>query len=340
VIVAKPYRYPVSRPRRLRRTSSIRNLVSQTRLSSESLVQPIFVDEGLTSPKAPIESMPDQYRYSVEGVLGFVGELLDAGVRAVLVFGVPSEKDPMGKRAYSSDGPTQRAVRSIKREYGDSVAIATDVCLCSYTDHGHCGIVVKRGSGYVVDNDETLKLLARIAVSHAEAGADIVAPSAMMDGQVGVIRNALDSEGYTDVAIMSYSAKYASSLYGPFRVAASSKPVFGDRKGYQMDPRNLWEAVKEVEMDLAEGADIVMIKPGLWYLDVVRIVKESFPEVPLAVYNVSGEYLMIKAAALSGYLSEDEAVLESLNAMRRAGADIIITYYALKASKILSRVAR
>ena len=314
--------------------------MSLARLTSDSLVQPVFVDEGLASPRAPIESMPDQYRYSVDGVASFVGELLDAGVRAVLVFGVPSEKDPLAKRAYSSDGPAQRAVKRIKREYGDSVVVITDVCVCSYTDHGHCGIVVKRGEGFYVDNDETIKILGRIAVSHAEAGADIVAPSAMMDGQVGAIRSALDSEGYTDVAIMSYSAKYASSLYGPFRLAASSKPLFGDRRGYQMDPRNLWEALKEVEMDLAEGADIVMVKPGLWYLDVVRAVKEAFPEVPLAVYSVSGEYLMIKAAASTGYISEDEALLESLVAMRRAGADMIITYGALKAAKILSRVSR
>jgi porphobilinogen synthase len=338
--LARLYKYPVSRPRRLRRISLIRDLVSQTRISTEGLIQPIFVYEGLSSPRIPIESMPDQYRYSVDGAVSFVGELLDAGIRAALVFGVPSDKDPMGKKAYSSDGPAQMAVRSIKKEYGDSVVVATDVCLCSYTDHGHCGVVIKGGGGYVVDNDETIKLLGRIAVSHAEAGADIVAPSAMMDGQVGAIRDALDSEGYSDVAIMSYSAKYASSLYGPFRVAASSKPLFGDRRGYQMDPRNLWEAVKEVEMDLAEGADIVMVKPGLWYLDVVRTIKESFPEVPLAVYSVSSEYLMIKAAASSGYLSEDEAILESLIAMRRAGADIIITYSALKASKILSRVSR
>ncbi len=331
------YRYPVTRPRRLRRTQSIRDLAAQSRISMESFVQPVFVDENISGEKVPIESMPDQYRYSIAGVVSFVGDLLDAGVRSILVFGVPSEKDPMARRAYSIDGPVQRAVRSIRKEYGEDILIATDVCICSYTDHGHCGVVVKRGSGYAIDNDETLKILSRIAVSHAEAGADIVAPSAMMDGQVGAIREALDSEGFSDIAIMSYSAKYASSLYGPFRIAASSKPQFGDRKGYQMDPRNIWEALKEVEMDIAEGADIVMVKPGLWYLDIVRLVKENFPETPLAVYSVSGEYLMIKAAALSGYLSEDQAVLEALTAIRRAGADIIITYYAYKASKLLGR---
>ena len=331
------YRYPFTRPRRLRRTQSIRDLVSQSRLSIEALMQPVFVDEGISGDRMAIESMPDQYRYSVEGVVKFVGELLEAGIRSILVFGVPLEKDPMAKRAYSSEGPVQRALRNIRREYGDEVLIATDVCVCSYTDHGHCGIVVKKGSGYVVDNDESIKILARIAVSHAEAGADIVAPSAMMDGQVGAIREALDSEGFSDIAIMSYSAKYASSLYGPFRLAASSKPQFGDRRGYQMDPRNSWEALKEVEMDIAEGADIVMVKPGLWYLDIVRLIKDSFPEIPLAVYSVSGEYLMIKAAAASGYISESQAVLEALTAIKRAGADIIITYYAYKIPELLGR---
>lgn len=332
------YRYPASRPRRLRRSRVLRALVAQTRLSPEGLVQPVFVDENLDKGYAPIESMPDQYRYSIEGVVKHVGEILDAGVKSILLFGVPGRKDPMANRAYSSDGPAQRAIRSIRREYGDELVIATDVCMCSYTDHGHCGIVVKRGEGFVIDNDESIKTLARIAVSHAEAGSDIVSPSAMMDGQVMAIREALDREGYSDVLIMSYSAKYASSLYGPFRIAASSKPSFGDRRGYQMDPRNLWEAVKEVEMDLYEGADIVMVKPGLWYLDVVRVIKESFPEAPLAVYSVSGEYLMIKAASSMGYISEDEAMLESLMAMRRAGADIVITYYALRAAKILKGV--
>ncbi len=331
------YRYPVTRPRRLRRTQGIRDLVSQSRFSVESLVQPVFVDEGVSGDRVPIESMPDQYRYSIEGAVRFVGDLLEAGIKNILIFGIPLEKDPMAKRAYSREGPVQRVLRNIKREYGDEVLVATDVCVCSYTDHGHCGVIVKRGSGYVVDNDESIKILSRIAVSHAEAGADIVAPSAMMDGQVGAIREALDSEGFSDIAIMSYSAKYASSLYGPFRLAASSKPQFGDRKGYQMDPRNLWEALKEVEMDIAEGADIVMVKPGLWYLDVVRLIKNSFPETPLAVYSVSGEYLMIKAAATSGYISESQAVLESLTALRRAGADIVITYYAYKIPELLGR---
>lgn len=331
------YRYPITRPRRLRRTQGIRDLVAQTRLSIEALVQPVFVDERISGERVAIESMPDQYRYSVEGIVKFVGELLEAGIKSILVFGVPSEKDPMAKRAYDSEGPVQRALKSIRREYGDEVLIATDVCVCSYTDHGHCGIVVKKGSGYVVDNDESIKILSKIAVSHAEAGADIVAPSAMMDGQVSAIREALDSEGFSDIAIMSYSAKYASSLYGPFRLAASSEPQFGDRRGYQMDPRNAWEALKEVEMDIEEGADIVMVKPGLWYLDIVRLIKDNFPEVPLAVYSVSGEYLMIKAAAMRGYISESQAILEALTAIKRAGADIIITYYAYKIPELLRR---
>lgn len=313
----------------------LRDLVAGLDLSPARLVQPVFVDEGLDVERAAIPSLPGQYSYSPKGLVGFVSELLESGVRSVLIFGVPRSKDPLGRRSHDPEGPVQKAIKILRREVGGEVLIITDVCLCSYTDHGHCGVLRRSPRGVEVDNDETAKILGRIAVSHAESGADVVAPSAMMDGQVRIIRESLDAEGFTDVAIMSYSAKYASSLYGPFRLAASSKPAFGDRRGYQMDPRRLWEALKEVEMDLSEGADIVMVKPGLWYLDVVRLVKNAFPEAPLAVYSVSGEYLMIKAAVSSGYISEAEAMLESLTAMRRAGADVLITYYALEAARIL-----
>ncbi len=282
---------------------------------------PIFVDERIDSP-VEISSMPGYYRVPVDGVGDEVGRAMELGIRAFILFGIPSYKDEVGTSAYIKNGVVQRAVRRIKSEFPDSVVV-TDVCLCEYTTHGHCGVVRDRK----ILNDETLPILGKIAVSHAEAGADIVAPSGMMDGMVRAIRDALDGEGYTDVAIMSYSAKYASSFYGPFREAAESGYKFGDRRSYQMDIHNGDEALREVELDIREGADIVMVKPALAYLDIVRRVKERFG-VPTAAYNVSGEYSMVKAAAKMGWLDEKSIVYEILVSIKRAGADLIITYHA------------
>lgn len=314
--------------RRLRAKRSLRDLVSSIGLNTSNLVKPIFVDENISSGSKEITSMPGQRAFSVNDVVKYVSNLLDSGIKSILIFGIPSNKSPDAKVAYSKEGPAQMAVKNIRKEFGEEIVIITDVCVCSYTDHGHCGIIKEKNGKVILDNDETLKLLSLIALSHAEAGADIVAPSAMMDGQVLAIREALDKAGYEDVAIMSYSAKFASCLYGPFRVAADSSPKFGDRRGYQMDPRNLWEAIEEIRLDIEEGADIIMVKPALWYLDVIREAKRNFPSVPLAAYNVSGEYLMIKSASASGYINENLAILESAIALKRAGADIIITYFA------------
>lgn len=313
-------RFPTVRPRRLRSSEDLRNLVSETLLDAGHLVQPLFVSEKETGP---IESMPGVERYSVEGAVSKVEEAVGLGVNAFLLFGVPSFKDELGSQAYHSGGVVQRALRRLSEAFGDRVVLIADTCLCEYTSHGHCGVIIDGG----VNNDRTLELLAKTAVSQAEAGATVVAPSAMMDGQVGAIRSALDEAGFERTLIMSYSAKYASAYYGPFRVAAESKPQFGDRRSYQMDPRNGREALREVEFDVEEGADIVMVKPALPYLDVIALVKAKFP-LPLAAYQVSGEYLMIKSAAASGYLDEKLAVLESVYAIRRAGADIVITYFA------------
>jgi len=318
--------FPKLRLRRLRRPN-LRKVFRETRLTADSLIVPIFVDENIRSRK-PIESMPGYYRIPVEGVVKEVEECLELGLGSFILFGIPSYKDETGSSAFDKQGVIQKAVRILKAEFPDAVVI-TDVCLCEYTTHGHCGIV-KDGE---IINDETLPILGRIAVSHAESGADIVAPSGMMDGMVGAIRNALDSNGFTDVAIMSYSAKYASSFYSPFREAAESGYKFGDRKSYQMDIHNSDEAMREIELDIKEGADIIMVKPALSYLDIIRRAKDTF-NYPLAAYNVSGEYSMVKAGIEKGWLSED-VIYEILISIKRAGADVIITYHA---KEVVSRL--
>ncbi len=341
------YRFPITRPRRLRSSRIIRNMVSETSLSPSNLVLPIFVkDEGSIEQ---INSMPGQYRYPIgDELIKAIDEAVESGVKAFLLFGVTKNKDPLGSLAYNKNGPVPKALRMLRENFGDSIILMTDVCLCDYTEHGHCGVVEYKDPvqtlkatnqpKYVINNDATISIYAKVAVNYAEAGADVVAPSGMMDGQVKAIREALDNNGFTDVVIMSYSSKYASTFYGPFREAADSAPKFGDRRSYQMDPRNAYEAIKEVSMDLEEGADIVMVKPAMPYLDVIRLVKQNFPEVPLAAYQVSGEYSMIKAAALNGWLNEKMAVLESLIAIKRAGANVIITYYAKEASRWISEI--
>ena len=313
--------FPDVRMRRLRRTESLRRLVRQTRLSADHLVLPLFVRPG-HHVRRPIPSMPGCSQLSVGELVEECAEAADLGIPAVLLFGIPASKDPLGSQGYADDGIIQTAVRAVKNQV-PSLAVITDVCLCEYTDHGHCG-VIRDGE---VDNDATLELLATMALSHARAGADVVAPSDMMDGRVGAVRCALDDEGLGQVAIMAYSAKYASSFYGPFRDAAESPPQFGDRRGYQMDPPNADEALREVELDIEEGADIVMVKPALAYLDIIWRVKQEFG-VPVAAYSVSGEFAMVKAAAERGWLDERRTALEILTAIRRAGADILITYFA------------
>lgn len=320
------------RPRRLRRLSAFRALVRETQLSTSDLMYPIFVDRRIKS-RVEIPSMPGVYRLSVEDLSREVEEVSTLRIPAILVFGLPAHKDPMGTEAYANDGIVQQSVQAIK-QLAPELVVATDVCLCQYTDHGHCGII-QRGS---VVNDETLELLSRIAVSHAEAGAEIVAPSAMMDGQVKAIRDALDSRGLHDTAIMAYSAKYASAFYGPFREAAESAPLFGDRRSYQMDPPNRREAMHEIAIDISEGADIVMVKPALSYLDVIRDARVRF-RLPIAAYNVSGEYAMIKSAGVNGWLDEKKVASEILTSMKRAGADIIITYFAKEAARWLQEIS-
>jgi porphobilinogen synthase len=318
--------FPRHRGRRLRAIKPLRDLTAEARVEPGQLVMPYFVRQGLAG-REPIQGMPGIERLSLEELVKECQELLELGVRAVLLFGIPQRKDELGSEAYSDDGIVQRALRRLKREFGEQLLLMTDVCLCQYTSSGHCGVVVREGERWYVDNDRSLELLAKVALSHARAGADVVAPSDMMDGRVGRIREALDDEGFKDVAIMAYSAKYASCLYAPFREAAGSAPAFGDRRSYQLDPRNAREGLREAEEDIAEGADIVMVKPALWYLDMVRRVREAV-RVPLAAYSVSGEYAMIKFAAQSGVLQEDRAIYEALHGIRRAGADIIITYFA------------
>ena len=317
------------RLRRLRRTASVRALVRETRLDPQQFIYPLFVRGG-TRVREPIPSMPGQFRFSVDELVAEVGTTRRLGIEAVLLFGLPAVKDPLGRGAYAEDGIVQEAVRALRAAHSDLV-IMTDVCLCEYTSHGHCGVVV----GGEVDNDATLDLLARTAVSQAAAGADVVGPSAMMDGQVAAVRRGLDEAGLGHVAIMSYSAKYASAFYGPFREAADSAPQFGDRRGYQMDPANVREAEREIALDLAEGADVVMVKPALAYLDVIARVRPAVP-VPLAAYNVSGEYALVKAAAQQGWVDESRVVLEILTAIARAGADLIITYHAKEVAGWLS----
>lgn len=306
--------------RRLRQ-ERLRRLVREVEVDLDDLIVPIFVDERISKPKE-ISSMPNYYRVPLKGIIKEVENCLELGLKSFILFGIPRYKDEIGSSAFDREGVIQKALRSIKYEFSDTILI-TDVCLCEYTTHGHCGIV---RDGKIL-NDETLPILGKIAVSHAEAGADIVAPSGMMDGMVRAIRTALDDAGYTDIAIMSYSAKYASNFYGPFREAAESGYKFGDRKSYQMDFHNSDEALREVELDLKEGADIIMVKPALAYLDIVRRVKERF-RVPTCAYNVSGEYAMVKASAMQGFLDEKEIVYEILTCIKRAGADLIITYHA------------
>jgi porphobilinogen synthase len=311
--------------RRLRRTEALRDLVRETELGPRHLVQPLFVVAG-EGVREEVSSMPGIARFSIAELVGEAGEVAAAGVKAVLLFGIPSAKDEMGSGAYDGEGVVQLAVRALKEAHPDLVVI-TDVCLCEYTSHGHCGFV-RDGE---VDNDVTVELLAKTAISHADAGADAVAPSDMMDGRVAAIRSQLDEEGFSGVPILAYSAKYASAFYGPFREAAESTPEFGDRRGYQMDPANVAEAVREAKLDLEEGADMLMVKPATPYLDVIRRVKDE-TGAPLAAYHVSGEYSMLKAAAQNGWLDERAAVLEALTAIRRAGADVIVTYYAKEAA--------
>ncbi|AWZ49571.1 porphobilinogen synthase [Clostridiaceae bacterium 14S0207] len=316
------------RPRRLRTNASIRGMIRETKLHVEDLIYPLFVEEG-ESLKEEISSMKGVYRFSVDRVNEEIKELIDLGIKYVILFGIPNEKDECGSGAYCSCGIVQKAVREIKSKYPEMYVI-TDICMCEYTSHGHCGILTKEG---YVNNDETLKYLGKIAVSHAEAGADMVAPSDMMDGRIEYIRGCLDETGYVNLPIMAYSAKYASAFYGPFRDAADSAPSFGDRKSYQMDPANINEGLREVELDIEEGADIVMVKPALAYLDVIREVKNNY-NMPIAAYNVSGEYSMIKLAVENGLLNES-AIMESLISIKRAGADIIITYFAKEVAKKL-----
>ncbi len=321
--------FPVHRMRRLRGSDAIRRMVRETVLRVDQLIQPFFVVEG-TEVANPVSSMPGVYQLSIDRLIPEVKKTHELGIPAVLLFGIPAHKDPVGSEAYSDQGIIQRAVREIKAQVPD-ILVITDVCLCEYTDHGHCG-VVKDGR---VLNDPTLELLAKEAVSHAKAGADIVAPSDMMDGRVKAIREALDGEGFTEIPILSYAVKYASAFYGPFRDAAESAPQFGDRKTYQMDPANVREALKEAASDLEEGADMLMVKPALPYLDVIRVVRDAFPQVPLVAYNVSGEYSLIKAAAKMGWIDEERVMMEALTGIKRAGADIIITYFAMEVATLL-----
>ncbi|OPY13936.1 MAG: Delta-aminolevulinic acid dehydratase [Syntrophus sp. PtaB.Bin075] len=322
--------FPEYRPRRLRKNDLFRRLIRETRLSVDSFIFPLFATVG-KGVKKPIDSMPGHFQLSVELLVKEVQGCRELGIPAVLLFGIPERKDEAASGAFARDGIVQQAVRRIKDKVPD-ILVVTDVCLCEYTDHGHCGMIEKGE----VHNDMTLEVLAETAVSHAKAGADMVAPSAMMDGQVGAIREGLDEAGFETVPILAYSAKYASCFYGPFREAAESAPRFGDRKAYQMDPANSDEAVREMNLDVQEGADILMVKPALPYLDVIRRAKEEF-DLPVAAYNVSGEFAMIKAAARLGWIDEEKAMMESLTAIRRAGADIILTYFAREAAKVLQR---
>lgn len=320
--------FPDYRPRRLRQNSAFRRMIRETRLHVEDLILPLFAVNG-KNIQNPIPSMPNQYQLSVDRLVGAARQAFDLGIPAIILFGVPYEKDALATGAYSEKGIVQEGIKAIKDALPD-LAVISDVCLCQYTDHGHCGVI----EGTSVDNDATLDLLARTALSHAEAGVDMVAPSDMMDGRVSEIRETLDENGFTHIPIMSYSAKYCSAYYGPFREAADSAPKFGDRRTYQMDPANALEAIREVTMDVEEGADIIMIKPALAYLDIICRVRDEV-DLPIAAYNVSGEYAMIKAAANNGWLDGDKVMLETLTAIKRAGADLILTYFAMEAAKLI-----
>ena len=320
--------FPLARPRRLRRTPVLREMVRETTLEPSDFVYPLFVRSG-QGVRTEISAMPGNHHLSVDRLVEEVGAATEEGIRSVILFGIPDRKDEEASEASNDEAPVQAAVRTLKKTY-PNLCVITDVCLCAYTSHGHCG-VVKEGE---IQNDPTLEILGRVAVSHARAGADIVAPSDMMDGRVGAIREALDDAGCSSVAILSYAAKYASAFYGPFREAAGSTPQFGDRRSYQMDPANSDEALVEVGLDLEEGADIVMVKPALAYLDVIRRVKDTYG-VPLAAYNVSGEFAMLVAAAERGFIERERTILEVLTSIRRAGADIILTYHAREAARLL-----
>lgn len=322
--------FPRYRPRRLRRDETVRRLVRETNLTQNDFMYPLFVVPG-TGVRSPVKSMPGVFQLSVDELVQEATEVMDLGIPSILLFGIPETKDDMGSGAYARDGIVQQALQELKEKVSD-LLLVTDVCMCEYTDHGHCG-VIKEGD---VDNDATLDLLARTSLSHAKAGADMVAPSDMMDGRVGAIRDSLDENGFSHIPIMAYAAKYASSFYGPFRDAAHSTPQFGDRRSYQMDPANSREAIREIGLDVEEGADIIMVKPALAYLDVIRQAREEF-DLPLAAYNVSGEYSMIKAAAEKGWLDGQRVMLEVLTSIKRAGADIIITYFAKDAVRELEK---
>jgi len=322
--------FPEYRPRRLRKNENFRRLVRETQVSVNDLIYPLFVVPG-KNVKKPIQAMPGNFQMSVDNIVREAELACKLKIPALLLFGIPSHKDELATGAFAKDGIVQQAVKKIKKEVPD-ILIVTDVCLCEYTSHGHCGMLEKE----TVDNDSTLEVLTETAVSHARAGADMVAPSAMMDGQVAAIREGLDENNFADVPVMAYAAKHASCFYGPFREAAESAPKFGDRKSYQMDPANGDEAMREITLDVAEGADIIMVKPALPYLDIICRAKQEF-DLPLAAYNVSGEFAMIKAAAANGWLDEERAMLESLTAIKRAGADIIITYWAKQFAELQSK---
>jgi porphobilinogen synthase len=322
--------FPEYRARRLRKNENFRRLIRETKLSIDDLVYPLFAVPGKNFKK-PISSMPGQFQLSVDHIAKEAQKARDLGIPAVLLFGIPAQKDEMATGAFARDGIIQQVVKRIKNQVPD-ILVITDVCLCEYTSHGHCGML-KKG---IVQNDETLEVLAETALSHARAGADMVAPSAMMDGQVTAIREALDENAFEDVPVMAYAAKYASSFYGPFREAAESAPQFGDRRAYQMDPANADEAIREISLDVNEGADIIMVKPALAYLDIICRAKQEF-DLPVAAYNVSGEYSMIKAAAQLGWLDEEKTMMEGMTSIKRAGADIIITYFALDVAKLLNK---
>ena len=320
--------YPINRPRRLRRNEALRRMVRETRLAPDDFVQPYFVCPGRGISQA-VSAMPGIAQMSVDNIVRAARETDAGGVPAVILFGIPESKDARGSGAWDDNGPVQRAIREIKEHVPD-LAVITDVCMCEYTDHGHCGVI----AGNDVDNDATLELLVREALSHVQAGADVVAPSDMMDGRVGAIRTALDNEKFSHIPILAYSAKFASAFYGPFREAAQSAPQFGDRRSYQMDPANGDDAMREIALDLQEGADIVMVKPALPYLDLIYRAKHEF-NVPVAAYNVSGEYSIIRAAGINGWLDEERAIMEVLTAIKRAGADLILTYFATQVAKRL-----
>lgn len=322
--------FPDYRPRRLRQNERFRRLIRETTLTVNDLIMPLFVVEG-KNIKNPISSMPGQFQLSVDNAVKIAAEARDLGLSAVILFGIPARKDALGTQAYAKSGIVQKAIKAIKDKVPELLVI-TDVCLCEYTDHGHCGIVEKG----IIENDATLDLLARMAVSHAEAGVDMVAPSDMMDGRVAELREALDEKDFSHLPIMSYAAKYCSAYYGPFREAAESAPKFGDRRTYQMDPANAMEALREVSMDVEEGADIIMVKPALPYLDILRSIRDEF-DLPLAAYHVSGEYAMIKAADQLGWIDGQRVMMETLTCIKRAGADMILTYFAMDAARVLNQ---